>query len=114
MRNLISYLFVFSGFIIFSSCEKVVYESPVIPEQVSFQTDVAPALQKDCIQCHDVFKKSTNYYKKLATSTFLDTVNAESSKTYVKLNTNDTHKGYTSPDNLAKILKWFEQGAKNN
>ena len=112
MRSFLSYLIVFGVFLVFSSCEKVVYEAPVIPEVVSFQTDVAPALQKDCIQCHDVFKKSSNYYKKLATSTFIDTVNAISSKTYVKLNTNDTHKGYTS--SATKILKWFEQGAKNN
>lgn len=114
MRNILSYLAVFGGFLIFSSCEKVAYDPPKIEGQISFQTDVAPVLKSDCAKCHEALKNQPDYYKKLATNLFIDTVNAKSSKIYNKLSTNTSHQGYTSPDNLAKILLWFEQGAKNN
>jgi hypothetical protein len=105
---------VFGGCIFFSSCEKVAFDPPKIEGQVSFQTDVAPPLNNDCSRCHVALKNQPDYYKKLAESTFMDTVNATSSKIYTKLKNNPAHQGYTSPDNLAKILLWFEQGAKNN
>jgi hypothetical protein len=97
-----------------SSCEKVAFEPPKVEGQVSFKTDVTPPLNNDCSKCHSAFKSQSNFYVKLAESNFIDTVNATSSKIYGKLKNNTSHQGYTSPDNLAKILLWFEQGAKNN
>lgn len=114
MRNFLSYLIVFGGFLFFSSCEKVAFDPPKIEGQVSFKTDVTPPLNNDCSRCHAAFKAQTNFYKNLATAAFIDTVNAKSSKIYVKLSNNQAHQGYISPDNLAKILLWFDQGAKNN
>jgi hypothetical protein len=114
MRNFLSYLIVFGGFLFFSSCEKVAFDPPKIEGQVSFKTDVAPPLNNDCGKCHAPLKTQANFYKSLATTAFIDTVNAKSSKIYTKLSNNPAHQGYTSPDNLAKILLWFEQGAKNN
>jgi hypothetical protein len=114
MRNILSYLAVFGGFLLFSSCEKVAFEPPKIEGQVSFQTDVTPPLNSDCGKCHSALKAQPNFYKKLAEGAYIDTVNATSSKIYKQLSNNPAHQGYTSPDNLAKILLWFEQGAKNN
>lgn len=114
MRNFLSYLAVFGGFILFISCEKVAYDPVEIEGQVSFSADVAPPLQNDCGKCHQGLKAQTDYYNKLVESAYIDTVDATSSKIYIQLNTNTTHQGYTSPDNLAKILLWFEQGAINN
>lgn len=114
MRNTLTYLAVFGGFLFFSSCEKVAFEPPKIEGQVSFQTDVTPPLNNDCGKCHPAMKIQPNFYKKLAESSYIDTVNATSSKIYKKLNTDASHQQQTSPENLAKIMLWFEQGAKNN
>lgn len=114
MRKILSYLVVFGGFLFFSSCEKVAFDPPKIEGQVSFLTDVTPPLNNDCGKCHNALKTQPDYYKKLAGSAFIDTVNATSSKIYTKLTNDPSHRGYTSPENLAKIMLWFEQGAKNN
>jgi hypothetical protein len=118
MRNFLSYLIVIGGVLFFSSCEKVAFDPPKIEGQVSFKTTVAPSLDKYCGSCHyhsTVLKTQPDFYKKLAQKAFIDTVNAASSKILTKLQANPLHQGNsTPPDSLAKIFKWFEQGAKNN
>lgn len=118
MRNFLSYLIVFGGFMYFSSCEKFAFDPPKIEGEVSFQTTVAPSLDKYCGTCHfhsAVLKTQPDFYKKLAEKAYIDTVAGTSSKIYKKLQDNPLHQGNTTPpDSLAKILKWFEQGAKNN
>lgn len=114
MRTFLSFFLVLGGFLVLSSCEEYSYDPPVIEGEVSFVNDVTPPLNNDCSKCHNVFKSQTNFYKNLAEKAFIDTVNPSSSKIYNVLKTNSSHQSYTSPDNLAKILKWFEQGAKNN
>lgn len=115
MRKAFIFSITFCGFLFFSSCEKVAFEPVKVEGQVSFASEVAPVLHSDCVGCHKtVFGEQANFYKSLASKGFIDTVNATTSKIYVKLSTNAAHQGHTSPSNLAKILKWFEQGAKNN
>jgi len=115
MRKALIFSITICGFLFLSSCEKVAFEPVVVEGQVSFATDVAPVMHADCAGCHKtIFGEQANFYKNLATKGYIDTVNATSSKVYKKLSTDAAHQGHTSPDNLAKILKWFEQGAKNN
>lgn len=114
MRKYSSLMLVLLGILFLSSCEKVVFEPPVVEGQVSFATEVAPPISADCGKCHAGMKSQVNFYEALAKGGYIDTVNTASSKIYQQLQNNAAHKGYTSAENLAKILKWFEQGAKNN
>lgn len=113
MRNFLSYLIVIGGALFFSSCEKVAFDPPKIEGQVSFQKDIAPALNNDCGSCHAALKSQADFYKKLAETGFIDTVNAKSSKIYTKLKNDPSHQAKTSPTNWAKIELWIEQGANN-
>lgn len=115
MRKAFIFSITICGFLFLSSCEKVEFEQVKVAEKVSFASEVAPVLQSKCVSCHKtVFGESANFYKTLATKGFIDTLNATSSKIYVKLSTNASHQSKVTSEELSKILKWFELGAKNN
>ncbi|NJO69564.1 MAG: hypothetical protein HC830_10025 [Bacteroidetes bacterium] len=98
MRNVVSFILVFCGFLLFGSCEKVAFEPPVVEGEVSFANDVAATINNDCGKCHAAMKTQTNYYKSLAEKGFIDTVQAASSKIYLQMKNNAAHQGYTTPD----------------
>ena len=109
-----------------TSCEKdyLIPIKSVIPDSVSFAANVIPIFEKSCIAsgCHntggiapDLTKD--NAYNDLMLYGMVDTLNPASSILYARM----TSKGSPMPPSgLLKagedelILKWIEQGAKNN
>ncbi|MBW8049120.1 MAG: hypothetical protein FVQ77_02030 [Cytophagales bacterium] len=134
MKNLIKYMIsmaIISVLIYGTSCTKDV--GPIIIEPsgnngppVSFANDIQPIFNQDCTGCHDDthpkldLREGFAYGQLLiggASAPYVDTLNAEQSLLYQRV---------TSPSNpmppsgalqnfqAQKILKWIEQGAKNN
>lgn len=87
-------------------------------EPVSFSEQIEPVFQDKCITCHSSTSPiltTGNAYDNLINGNYVDTVMPEQSVLYEKLN--DGHPGGNealSPTELALILKWIREGAKNN
>jgi len=104
-----------------TSCEYK-YIDPIVVElpddPVSFAEQVEPIFQDKCATCHS----STNpiltegdAYDNLINGNYVDTLAPESSVLYEKVE--EGHPGGSSALNatqLALILKWIQEGAKNN
>ena len=107
------------------SCEKD-YFVPIpvtIPDSVSFAGNIQPIFDANCVNsgCHSgaISPNLTKEYayEDLFLSNMVDTLNPESSVLYVRM----TQSGKPMPPSgLLKggetdlVLKWIEQGAKNN
>jgi hypothetical protein len=113
--------FILPLFVVFlASCEKVQYETPVIPnDTVYFSTAVQPILDNNCVSCHPPAKgldlnAATSYGELVpAYVSAADSANPEGSKLYVKL-IGTSHTARTSDLEKLKISKWISEGARNN
>ncbi len=99
---------------------KVVIDSP--PGGLSFSTDIIPIFDKSCngSACHTTghFKVDLtppNAYADLFAKNMIDTVAPTNSKLYTKLTAaGSTHLTKVEAGQPETILKWIEEGAKNN
>ena len=108
----------------FLSCEYEVIEPVEIitPDLMSFTTDIIPIFDKSCntsgchVQGHfKVDLTPTNAYADLFAKDLVDTLVPTDSKLYTKLiEPSSSHLSKTEAGQPESILKWIEQGAKNN
>lgn len=85
-------------------------------EQIDFATTILPIFASDCASCHSGSQSpkltAAEAYNSLINGNFVNTVDPESSIIYIKFQTSGTHVGRTNQANLANILVWIQQGAK--
>lgn len=104
-----------------ASCEKKYFKpEPVdLNAPVSFSADIEPLFQKECgsAGCHNgaVAPNLTtgNCYNALIEGAYVDTLKPAESLLMVKLNTNMPPQKLPAAE-IAKVLKWIEQGAQAN
>ena len=126
----IKWIITFYVVIFLFSCESKNENKSVVniidSNEISFKRDIQPLFVEDCSECHD-YLSGNNAYKMLTTQkssckdspNYIDTLNPKSSYLYVKLHdvpvSGITMKGdHWTSENIEKLLKWIEQGAKNN
>ena len=108
-----------------SSCQWVTIEVPAvnIPEdqEVSFATDIQPIFNAKCTDCHSassppkgVDLTEGHAYNTISTKELADTTAPSSSLIYSVPSSTGTHFSKYSTEQAAYVLKWIEQGAKNN
>lgn len=110
---------------ILNSCEKAYVQPEVIPETVSFSTDIIPIFTTSCAVCHasgsifpGLILTPDEAYDQLLTdgtnAPYVDPSYPESSSLYVRMNSDMPPSGLVSNNKLEIILKWIEEGAENN
>lgn len=98
-----------------------------VTQQVSFRNDIQPIFNSSCISCHNATHPSLqldsccSYYELLFVGTnapYVDTMNPAESR-LIKRMTGET--GPTMPltgalpqDQIDLVLRWIEEGARNN
>jgi len=106
---------------IFAACEYSVIEvaPPELPdEEISFQTHILPIFENKCASCHisrAPILSSDNAYNSLVSGNFINLESPEESPIYTKVLAG--HPGgnqTTTATENALILKWIQEGAKNN
>jgi hypothetical protein len=111
---------IFTGILITlaTGCEKFIILPPVIEEGVSFSEQVQPIFDANCVSCHsggmDPDLKPGESYEFLMTNGYVDTLNPESSKIYVKLTSPGPHESRATEADKLTILQWITEGAQNN
>ena len=112
------YLLVCSLFVL-GACEYETVQPEVIdiPDDVtvSFAATVEPAFQSKCVTCHNTqtpVLSTGQAYNSLKNGGYINTTTPTQSKVY--LNAQSGHYNSLSATDAAYLLKWIEQGAKNN
>lgn len=116
--------FLITGLLFFASCEYefIVPEEIVLPEEVSFTTDIIPIFDNSCntTGCHTaghfaVDLTPANAYTDLFAKNLVNVQSPAESGLYTKLiETGGTHDGRSTPTQQQLILKWIQEGAQNN
>ena len=115
-----AWLILLMSLLILGSCEKVVFEPVVIPDDdVSYAIDIQPIWDLNCTSCHPPTKEldlnAETSYDELVPDfvAVADSANPEESSLYRKLN-GSSHMPRTSSVEKQVILKWISQGVPNN
>jgi hypothetical protein len=123
MKKLILLIITLIGIISWQSCQ---YEwidpvDPVLPEVVSFSADIIPLFEKSCNStgCHATGGippdlTPAKAYSDLFARNQIDLATPENSKLYTKCASGGSMFKYTKPGDPELILKWIQEGAKNN
>jgi len=107
----------------FNACDyEFIQPKKIVVNDVSFKNAVVPIFNQKCNMsgCHTVghFKVDLtpeNAYNDLFAKNLINKVKPEESKIYVKLlSTSGIHAGKTTPTEQSTILKWIQEGAKDN
>jgi len=104
------------------SCEYVTIEPNdpiVVPPGVFFSTQIQPIFTgAKCSDCHSSSNEpefaAGKTWSSLTTGNFINTTSPQESVLYTQLTTKDSHKNLLTIAQKALILKWIEEGAKNN
>lgn len=117
------YLFIGMGMTFFiESCtyDEIIPKEVVVPDSVSFVTDIIPIFNSNCNNsgCHNTngIPPDLSADKAWISITFfgyLNTAEPENSLLYTKINTGSMKINATD-QHRALILKWIEQGAQDN
>lgn len=112
-----------AGFMLaLNSCsyDWIEYEEPVIPDTVSFKSDIVPIFNQSCNAsgCHsaggfDPDLSPENAYGDLINGGYIDTANPEGSTLYLSI-ASGSMKTYAQPGDAELILEWIKDGANNN
>ncbi len=128
MKKLI-YILSISGLIfsatLITSCEKTYLVPIEPPADVSYANDVQPFFDAKCIGCHtsggSLLDLTSNVsYDNLINGTgnsgivFIDIADPPNSDLYLKINVGGSMEGFTNSSDRTMVLKWIEQGAKDN
>jgi hypothetical protein len=131
MKNIFIIMFIATAFSIFLfACEKKTidlgsYDQPYNPatvDSVRFNTHIIPIFETSCLSCHGESGNPPNLSSNVAYSNITATpgqyinLSAPPSSflyTYIT-ETPNTHGGGTYATEGEQILKWIQQGAKNN
>ena len=124
-----------SLFLLLNSCQKAVLDtksttsnsSTVI--KTSFSNEIIPIFTTNCISCHNpgaVDLRAVTVYDALVTNAspfnkYIDTLNPSNSLLYLKLTKSSPPSGGMMPpsgllstSSTDLVLKWIQEGAKNN
>ena len=110
---------------VFTSCEKSYVAPPEPLPPVSFNEDILPILVSNCVSCHQIGKVSPELilsaemaYNQLlydgVNAPYVNTDDPKASSLYFRLNLDMPQFGLLSTDKIAIILKWIQDGAKND
>ena len=105
-----------SALIVATSCTKDEYVPFPTPEEVSFVNDIQPFFNTKCTGCHGNTPPNLEFpdsYDNLINGGYIDINNPAESKLYKSIESG-TMQSYSTPTQTAMVLKWIEQGAKNN
>ena len=100
-----------------------VYVAPAEPPEgdVSYATDVQPIFTGKCVSCHSVGSPAGgldlsegNSYNNINKLPYVDLSTPTESLIYTKPHSTGSHFTKYSTTDEAAVLKWIEQGAKNN
>lgn len=98
----------------------------VLPDTVSFQTDILPLFNTQCsiTDCHAASHPAANLnlsaaaaYMQLFVKHEIDTIQPTNSLLYIQMNSSGTPmppSGRLSDYDVALVLAWISQGAKHN
>ncbi|RLD66602.1 MAG: hypothetical protein DRI95_06395 [Bacteroidetes bacterium] len=108
--------------VFFTSCEWVTIE-PITPElpppdvEISFSTDIQPIFTDKCVACHPstagLDLSEGNSWTSIQNGRINSTTPAES-LIYTKPDPSGSHPVKYSTTEAALVLRWIEEGAKNN
>lgn len=107
--------------IILVSCEYEKIEPIVVElpdEPISYSSEIQPVFDAKCLTCHSSNKPvliAGQSYNNLISGSYIDTDEPDDSELYEKVS--EGHPGGNNSltaEELAKILKWIEEGAQNN
>lgn len=107
----------------FTACEWQTIEPEIIElpnEEVLFGTQIQPIFTAKCISCHTNFNPKLTEgvaYNNLKNGGYINTTSPAESKIYTTFSaSNGYHYGQNklTAVEMATILKWIEEGAKNN
>lgn len=104
----------------FGSCEydTLNLKEIELPESMTYGEDIAPIFEANCSACHSG-SLNPNFtagasWGALVNGGYVDKDNPEESVLIVKINTPHPSNDPLTQVEKAKILKWIEDGAKNN
>ncbi len=128
-KSLIILAILLCGAVFFTACEYefIVHPDTTDPEgpggddPISFSQQIVPIFTSRCLNCHDTGDTSpdlsaANAYSSITSDNLVNTTNPESSilYDYIKPSTSGhSWRKYTN-NQAALVLKWIEEGAKNN
>lgn len=110
----------------FTACKKSVFINPELPDTVSFQKHIVPIFNNNCNTsgCHSgnspqagLNLESGKAYKQLWAKSMLDTLHPKNSLLYFQMTSSDKPmppSGLLDTFYTKEVLKWIQQGAKNN
>ena len=124
MRPIVVYLFMIAVCLL-ASCERSYVAPPEPIPDVSFNEDILPILVANCKSCHEMDKvfpglilSTEMAYNQLlfdgANAPYVNTNDPEASSLYFRLNLDMPQFGLLSNTKIAMILKWIQDGAKND
>lgn len=114
----IALLFLFVSICV-TSCEYETFE----PEEyqlsnISFATDIQPIFTTKCAGCHPssagLDLSVGNAYSDINNATYINTITPDQSLIYTKVKLGASHSANYTTEEGAKVLKWIEEGAKDN
>lgn len=108
-----------------TSCEKSYVEISEPIEDISFKDDILPLFVAHCVSCHHTDKifpglilSAELSYRQLlfdgVNAPYVNTDNPELSNLYIKMKKDMPQFGLLPSSEIAKVLKWIQDGAKNN
>jgi hypothetical protein len=109
-----------------SSCKKSVYVAPQVPDTVSFSRHIIPMFNQYCNNpgCHSGAQPQGNLdlrsalaYQQLRSKSMLDTLHPDNSLLYSQMISTTKPmppSGKLDTFYLKEVLRWIEQGAKDN
>ncbi len=110
---------------VFTFCEKSYVAPPEPIPDVSFNEDILPILVSNCVSCHQSDKvfpglilSAEMAYDQLlfdgVNAPYVNTNDPEASSLYFRLNLDMPQFGLLSNTKIAMVLKWIQDGAKND
>jgi mono/diheme cytochrome c family protein len=121
MKKTLIILSMFLSLMAWQACEYewIEVDKPVVPDVLSYATDIQPRFDNGCISCHAPGGPAPdltagNSYNDLFAKNLIDTVAPDQSVLYMEVVKGGGMYTFAAPDDAEFILKWIEQGAKNN
>jgi hypothetical protein len=126
MRRAIHIILLFSTLGCMVSCKKSVYIAPVLPDTISFRNHIIPIFNQYCNNpgCHSGSQPQGSLdlspalaYTQLFSKSMIDTLQPDHSLLYAQMNSSDKPmppSGKLDTFYLEEVLRWIEQGAKDN
>ena len=105
---------------LFTSCESVQRDPVTTPDDVSFSTDVQKIFNTSCASsgCHgggvSPDLRENVSYTDLFDGNYIDTLSPDNSFLYQKIDIGGSMSDKLNSTQRAIILKWIQQGAKDN